>query len=217
MSQCKGLTLKGNRCKRICKNCEYCYNHIPPDVQEITECNVECCVCLEKIKTTKLDCTHEICEECAYKWSLSKKFKAECPMCRTFIKNQDHYACLALERRDAIKVFIYSFNGMTQQDYSSLGIEIPFDTLLTQSESEFILRQILTKNDLIYSKISRVKEIQVLSTDCKCADCIGYKNGTNNKVCYFKRPLSMEEGPLPIPSPDILQFLNSLIRSINLS
>ncbi len=206
MSQCKGLTLKGSRCKRICKNGEYCYDHI---IQDTTP---ECCVCLESTKCETLECKHTICNECAYKWSLSKKFKAECPMCRTFIKNQGYYQHLAIERRDAIKVFIYSFNGMTQQDYSSLGIEIPFDTLITQSESEFILRQILTKNDLIYSKISRVKEIQVLSTDCKCADCIGYKNGTNNKVCYFKRPLSMEEG-----SPDILQFLNSLIRSINLS
>jgi hypothetical protein len=205
MSQCKGLTLKGSRCKRICKNGEYCYNH---DAQATTP---ECCVCLESTKCETLDCKHTICNECAYKWSLSKKFKAECPMCRAPMDHQGYYQHLAIERRDAIKVFIYSFNGMTQQDYSSLGIEIPFDTLITQSESEFILRQILTNNDLIYSKISRVKEIQVLSTDCKCTDCIGYKNGTNNKVCYFKRPSSMEEG-----YPELIQMIESVMRRINL-
>lgn len=211
MSQCKGLTLKGTRCKRICKNGEYCYNHNPPDVQEITECNVECCVCLEKIKTTKLECGHDLCEECAYKWSLSKKFKAECPMCRSPMNNQGYYQHLALERRDAVKCFEYSFNEITQEEFVEIGVVgIPFNQVVSRSTSENVLRMILSLNKDIYSKISKKEVIEVLK-DCKCNSCNGYRNGTNDNVYFFKKPSFTEDY-----HQELFQMIESVMRGINL-
>ncbi len=204
MSQCKGLTLKGSRCKRICKNGEYCYNH---DVQDTTP---ECCVCLESTKCETLECKHTICNECAYKWSLSKKFKAECPMCRAPMDHQGYYQHLAIERRDAIKCFEYSFNEISQEEFVEIGVVgIPFNQVVSRSTSENVLRMILSLNKDIYSKISRKEVIEVLA-DCKCNSCNGYRNGTNDSVYFFKKP-NFTEG-----YPELIQMIESVMRGINL-
>lgn len=209
MSQCKGFTLKGTRCKRVCKNGEFCFNHIPE-----LENKEECCVCLEQTITEDLECKHTICKDCLYSWCLSKKFKANCPLCRTPItpienekvKNQ------ALEKRDAIKFYTYSLGDITPEEYSSLRVDIPFNDMMSDVNSEFILRLIRQRNPEVYSRISKKEEIEILDPTCKCAKCTGYRNGTNLLYYSFKRPSFLND-----QLSDILDFLDNYLRNISIN
>jgi len=80
MEECKGITLKGTKCRRKSIQ-DYCWEHSIKNNHR--ECKpVECLVCYESLTNQKyaLDCGHWIHTEC-----IINSAKAECPLCRKII------------------------------------------------------------------------------------------------------------------------------------
>lgn len=77
--KCRGVTKKGERCRRKASQDGYCYSHKPGFVQDIPD---ECAVCFETFsdEDTHLECGHWIHMACVV-----KSGKAECPICKTVL------------------------------------------------------------------------------------------------------------------------------------
>jgi hypothetical protein len=184
MNTCKGTTNKGERCKRIC-NSEYCFNHIYQ--KPITDFN-DCCVCLDSKKCETLDCKHFICMECLYNWSLSKDFKAECPMCRADIGEPIEQALLvvALSKQDVIKHTIYQ---LPEEGFDSIeSVNIKFNSLLTKNSADNILRIIRFLNEEFYGNISMKTEIKKVDKNCDCDTCKSFHSSNSNEAYVFLKP-----------------------------
>ena len=79
MTQCSGITVKGNQCKK--NGNPFCHIHTLFD----------CGICLESIfKSTKLDCGHNFCSGCVNTWILEKGDHSSCPMCRSVISYKNY-------------------------------------------------------------------------------------------------------------------------------
>jgi hypothetical protein len=184
MNTCKGVTNKGERCKRIC-NSEYCFNHIYQ--KPITGIN-ECCVCLDSKTCETLDCKHFICMECLYNWSLSKDFKAGCPMCRADIGEPIEQALLAVafSKHDVIKHTIYQ---LPDEGFDSIeSIPIKFNALLTKKSADIFLRIIRFLNEDLYGNISVKTEIKKVDKSCDCDTCKSFHSSNSNEAYVFLRP-----------------------------
>jgi len=80
---CKGKTLQNKSCKnKPKKGLEYCYRHLPLELQVKTDENEvktkgECTICLEVVDLLTLTCGHMLHLECA-----RSMISAACPICR---------------------------------------------------------------------------------------------------------------------------------------
>ncbi|KAK6191024.1 hypothetical protein SNE40_002774 [Patella caerulea] len=53
---------------------------------EITNADVECCICMERKSEIILPCSHEFCETCIDSWNVSHN---TCPLCRSKVESTD--------------------------------------------------------------------------------------------------------------------------------
>jgi hypothetical protein len=163
MSLCRGFKSNGEVCKVVC-NSDYCYSHVLQGKRE-------CCVCLDTKKCVKLECKHNICEDCLYSWSVSTTFDADCPLCRTPIEVllQEQLIDLAVSRQDAREVYRFHLN-ISREKYNLISnIDFDFGKLKTRDEINRSLDKVREISDELCSRISQEKII--VRTTCHCIKC----------------------------------------------
>ena len=182
MSQCRGFKSNGEVCKVVC-NSDYCYSHVLQGKRE-------CCVCLETKKCVKLECKHNICDDCLYTWSVSKTFYADCPLCRTPISDdlQNELIDLAVSRKDAVEIYRFHLN-IDHKDFKLIShIDFDFGNPKDRNELNEIIRQVHEVDGDLCDKISEEKII--VRTQCNGGNYNFYQEWMRNpdKIHFFYTP-----------------------------
>jgi hypothetical protein len=136
MNICLGTKFNGEPCGNKSFG-SYCFRCI-------INGNKQCCVCLETKVCDTLECGHDLCEECAYTWNLSKKLQADCPMCRAPLTKafQNKYRYLAYKRGDAALIRAWVFLGDLEMYTQLKDIDFKYDTPLNFGETNKIFDEI---------------------------------------------------------------------------
>lgn len=128
MTTCQGITQKGNHCKIICKESDFCHIH-----------NENCSICLENFKSKiKLNCSHKFCKLCIYNWMFTNY---NCPLCRTEITDRKKFTEYAFKFKFYLNMKKYDIiiSHLDKPDLeilSLLGVYI--NTYITKIEWENI-------------------------------------------------------------------------------
>lgn len=100
MSQCKGTTAKGDRCKKTVKLGEYCHLHVSKKKEQCSveddsnenstddSSNEKCSICIELIDEGVNSVVCAECKGCFHEECVASMVNFRCPLCRKFLETE---------------------------------------------------------------------------------------------------------------------------------